>query len=78
MLNIKEVEKLTNITKQNIRYYERQGLIFPKRNPENDYREYSEQDIRQLKIIKILRKLDMPIEEWCGIKKVDILFSRIS
>ena len=31
MLNIKEVEKLTNITKQNIRYYERQGLIFPKR-----------------------------------------------
>ena len=42
MLNIKEVEKLTNITKQNIRYYERQGLIFPKRNPENDYREYSE------------------------------------
>ena len=34
MLNIKEVEKLTNITKQNIRYYERQGLIFPKRNPE--------------------------------------------
>ena len=52
MLNIKEVEKLTNITKQNIRYYERQGLIFPKRNPENDYREYSEQDIRQLKIIK--------------------------
>ena len=44
MLNIKEVEKLTNITKQNIRYYERQGLIFPKRNPENDYREYSEQD----------------------------------
>ena len=27
MLNIKEVEKLTNITKQNIRYYERQGLI---------------------------------------------------
>lgn len=33
MLNIKEVEKLTNITKQNIRYYERQGLIFPKRNP---------------------------------------------
>ena len=45
MLNIKEVEKLTNITKQNIRYYERQGLIFPKRNPENDYREYSEREI---------------------------------
>ena len=50
MLNIKEVEKLTNITKQNIRYYERQGLIFPKRNPENDYREYSEQDLSLIHI----------------------------
>ena len=45
MLNIKEVEKLTNITKQNIRYYERQGVNFPKRNLEKDYREYAEQDI---------------------------------
>ena len=75
MLNIKEVEKLTNITKQNIRYYERQGLIFPKRNPENDYREYSEQDIRQLKIIKILRKLDMPIEEIRRLLHHDIILS---
>lgn len=63
MLNIKAVEQLTGITKQNIRYYERQGLITPKRNQENDYREYSEEDVNTLKVIKLFRKLDMPLEE---------------
>lgn len=62
-MNIKDVEKTTEITKQNIRFYEKQGLIHPSRNPENDYREYSEEDIRTLKLIKILRKLQMPIEQ---------------
>lgn len=40
-MTIKEVEQLTNITRQNIRFYEREGLITPRRNPENQYREYS-------------------------------------
>lgn len=63
MLSIKEVEEITGISKQNIRYYEKQGLIYPRRNKENDYREYSQDDVRILKIIKLFRKLDMPIEE---------------
>lgn len=75
MLSIKEVEQLTDITKQNIRYYEKQGLITPGRNPENDYREYSETDVRQLKVIKVLRKLDMPIEEIRKLLHHDITLS---
>lgn len=63
MRNIKEAEKVTGITKQNIRYYEKQGLITPNRNLENDYREYGEKEIERLKLIKLFRKLDMPIEE---------------
>lgn len=63
MLSIKEVEQLTGISKQNIRYYEKQGLIHPKRNPDNDYREYTEEELERLKEIKLFRKLDMPIEE---------------
>lgn len=61
--NIKEVEAATGISKQNIRYYERQGLLAPVRNPENDYREYTDEDISRLQKIKLFRKLDMPIEE---------------
>lgn len=63
MRNIKEVEELTGISRQNIRYYEKQGLLTPHRNRTNAYREYSDQDIWRLKQIKFFRKLNMPIEE---------------
>ena len=40
---IKEAEELTKVTSQNIRYYEKQGLLAPKRDKENSYRLYSEE-----------------------------------
>ena len=61
-MNIKEAETQTGITKQNIRFYERKGLLAPQRNLENSYREYSKDDIERLLQIKMLRKLDVPIE----------------
>lgn len=75
MLNIKFVEEQTGITKQNIRYYEKKGLLSVKRNAENSYREYDDEDIRTLKIIKLLRKLDMPIEEIRKVLAEEISFS---
>lgn len=63
MKSIKEAAGITGITEQNIRYYERQKLLFPERNRENDYREYSEEDIRRLKFICLFRRLDMPIAD---------------
>lgn len=62
-MNIKEAEKLSGISGQNIRYYEKQGLITPKRNHINSYREYGEEDIRILKTIRMLRMLDMPVDQ---------------
>ena len=32
IMNIKEVEKITGLTKANIRFYEEEGLVQPKRN----------------------------------------------
>lgn len=62
-MKIYQVEELVGITKKNIRFYEEQKLLCPKRNPQNDYREYSLEDVRQLEKIKLLRKLSVPIEE---------------
>lgn len=62
-MNTKQIEELTGITRQNIRYYERQGLLEPVRDTGNAYRDYSEEDIRRLKLIKMLRMLDMPLKE---------------
>ena len=39
-MTIKEVEILTGITKANIRFYEKEGLLAPGRSS-NNYREYS-------------------------------------
>ena len=62
-MNTKQVEELTGITRQNIRYYERQGLLEPARESGNSYRDYSSEDVRRLKLIKMLRLLDMPLKE---------------
>lgn len=62
-MNIQELEKRTGITKQNIRFYERKELLHPKRNSVNNYREYTEEDVTTLQNIRILRKLDVPIED---------------
>lgn len=62
-MNIKQVQQLSGISADNIRFYEKQGLLRPARNPENDYRDYSAQDLRRLKLIRALRMLDMPLEQ---------------
>ena len=62
-MKINQVEELVGITKKNIRFYEEQGLISPKRNLENGYREYSLEDVDLLNKIKLLRRLEVPIEE---------------
>lgn len=62
-MEIKRAEEATGISRQNIRFYEKQGLLHPARNKRNSYREYSEEDILRLKQIRLFRKLGMPIEE---------------
>lgn len=62
-ININQVEKITGVSKRNIRFYEKEGLLLPNRNSENGYRVYDETDIWRIKVIKMLRMLDMPLEE---------------
>ncbi len=62
-MKINQVEELVGITKKNIRFYEDQGLISPKRNLENGYRDYNLEDVERLNKIKLLRRLEVSIEE---------------
>lgn len=62
-MKINEVEALVGITKKNVRFYEQQGLLSPRRNSENGYRDYDGEDIHRLRQIKLLRKLGLPIGE---------------
>ena len=51
------------ITKKNIRFYEAEGLLTPRRNSENGYRDYGDAEVETLRRIKLLRKLGFPLEE---------------
>lgn len=61
-MNMKEVEAKCGLTRANIRYYEKEGLLAPVRR-ENGYRDYSEEDLKLLKRIRLLRELGISLEE---------------
>lgn len=61
-MTIKEVEELSKMTRANIRFYEKEGLITPQRDP-NGYRNYTEQDVETLKRIRLLRSIHLGLEE---------------
>lgn len=61
-MQISELTSLLGITKENLRYYEKEGLISPSRR-ENGYRDYSEDDIEKLKKVLVLRKLGVPVAD---------------
>lgn len=62
-MKINEVESVVGITRRNIRFYEKEGLLTPPRNSQNGYREYGEAEVAALKEIKLLRKLGVPLDE---------------
>ena len=57
-----EVEELLGITKQTLIYYEKEGMINPQRN-QNNYRDYSSEDIDTIKLILLLRDMKVSIDE---------------
>lgn len=61
-MQIKEVEERTGLERSSIRFYEKEGLIHPRRL-ENGYREYGEEDLQALYKIKLLRSLGATVEE---------------
>lgn len=78
-MTIKEMESLTGMTRANIRFYESKGLLSPQRG-ENGYREYTQEDLAVLQRIKLLRMLDLSLDEiqklQAGEEPMDSVLSR--
>ena len=62
-MTIKDVEERTGLSRSNIRFYEKEKLIEPSRNESNGYRDYSENDVKNIKKIAYLRTLGISIED---------------
>ena len=61
-MKINELETILDVPRATIRYYEKEGLISPQRE-ENGYREYSDEDLRTLRAIIVLRKIGVSLSE---------------
>ena len=61
-MNIAEAERRTGLTRANIRFYEKEGLLTPTRG-ENGYRDYTEDDVQTLRKIMLLRRLRLSVPD---------------
>lgn len=61
-MSIKEVSKLYKILPNKLRFYEKKGLIEPKRDAVNGYRIYSKHDLVRIQMILTYRILEVPVE----------------
>ncbi|MCI8409645.1 MAG: MerR family transcriptional regulator [Lachnospiraceae bacterium] len=75
-MRIQEVEFKTGLTRANIRFYEKEGLIEIDRK-ENGYRDYSEEDVETLLKIKLLRQLNVTIGDIRGTQQSKVELSEI-
>ena len=62
-MTMKDVEERTGLSRSNIRFYEKENLIEPSRNESNGYRDYSENDVENIKKIAYLRTLEISIDD---------------
>ena len=62
--SIGEVSKITGLSIDRLRNYDKIGLLKPSYiDPKSGYRYYSENKFRKLRIIKYLRKIGTPLKE---------------
>lgn len=59
---IGKFSRIVNISVDTLRYYEKEGLIVPKRDNVNR-RQYTDHDVKWIDFIKRLKKTGMPIKD---------------
>lgn len=61
-MNISEVSQMYNVSKDTLRYYEKEGLLYPITKNKSGMREYSEKDCKRLETVTFLRSLDISVK----------------
>ncbi len=72
-MKTKDLEVALGLSKHTIRYYEKEGFIHPKRD-ENGYRDYGDEDLQILALVKFLRNLNISIDDVKGIMAGQVNF----
>lgn len=61
--NVGDVARALNLSAETIRYYVKEGLISPRKNPQSGYWEYSSNDTMKLADILYYRSMYLPVED---------------
>lgn len=59
----KQLADLAGVTIRTLRYYDKIGLLKPTRNPNNDYRQYTQAEVNRLQVIRFLQLFEMPLSQ---------------
>jgi len=71
-MTIDEAAQRMGITKDTLRYYEREGLLPPIAKASNGHRRYTEDDLGWVKFLQLLRGTGMPIREMKSFVKLTL------
>jgi len=62
-MNIKELTETVGLSRDTIRFYEREGLISPPSRRANGYRDYDDKTVDQLNMITMAKELGFTLKE---------------
>lgn len=62
-MKVKEIATAAGVSPDTVRFYTREGLLRPVRNPDNNYQLYDAEDLRRLRFARKARQLGFSLPE---------------
>ncbi|MDF0751780.1 MerR family DNA-binding protein [Marinobacter sp. 71-i] len=62
-MKVKELAMGAEVNPDTVRFYTREGLLKPTRNPDNNYQQYDAEDLRRLRFARKARQLGFSLPE---------------
>ncbi len=62
-MKVRHLAKIANVTSETVRYYTREGLLSPTRDPNNGYKIYSDADLQRLQFIIRAKSIGFSLKE---------------
>lgn len=62
-MKVSDLAKAAQVNPDTVRFYTREGLLSPTRNPHNNYQQYSAEDLRRLRFARKARQLGFSLPE---------------
>lgn len=62
-MKVMEIAKAAGVKPDTVRFYTREGLLSPARNPDNNYQQFDAEDLRRLRFARKARQLGFSLPE---------------